>query len=326
MSDQTQTTRRNVFLMYQPKYFNHFVLSLEAAIKPETVVYFEAYQEPLATIGAEQFHISDFAADNWRGARVFVFDYFSRPISKLVQILHMCGAEIVFVQHGSLSELDHELQTGAKRLFWQRLKSRASIMAQITFLALRTGTLSLLRNNPRAIDLDCLAAAYVFIDQDALYFKEIEDRCFVCQSADSGRFRHDPEAGAVFISQPLIEDRIVDRDRYLSLFDRLVAEQDVRRVIAHPRDKVLADYARGKGLAVSGLKDQPQYPAATAVGHYSTLLFEIQGVEVIRLAYADGAEIDRFQSAGHEDRPLIADALRDRYGPASANRTGRKST
>ncbi|WJY20962.1 hypothetical protein QTA57_14285 [Fontisubflavum oceani] len=311
--------------MYQPNYFNNFVLSLEAAIKPETIIYIETYQEPHATIDAEQFHISDFAADKWSGSRVFVFDYFSRPISKLVQILHMRGAEIVFVQHGSLSQLDQELQTGAKRLFWQRLKNRVSIMAQVGLLALRTGTLSLLRDNPRAIDLDCLAAAYVFIDQDARYFKEIEDRCLVCQSADSGRFRHASDAGAVFISQPLIEDRIVDRDAYLSLFERLVAEHDVHRVIAHPRDKVLANYAHRKELAVSRLGDQPQYPAAAAVGHYSTLLFEIQGVEVIRLAYADGAEIERFQSAGHEDRPLIADALRDRYGPASANRTGRKS-
>lgn len=321
MSDHTRTTRRNVFLMYQPKYFNHFVLSLEAAIKPETVVYIETYDEARSTIDAEQFHISDFAADNWRGARVFVFDYFSRPISKLVQILHARGAEIVFVQHGSLSQLDHELQIGAKRLFWQRLKNRASIMAQIAFLALRTGTLAMLRDNPRAIELDRLAAAYVFIEHDAAYFQKIEDRCFVCQSADSGRFGHDPDAGAVFVSQPLIEDQIVDRAEYLSLFDRLVAGNDVRRVIAHPRDKVLADHARSKGLLVSGLKDQPQYPAAAVLGHYSTLLFEIQGIQVIRVAYTDGAEIDRFENTDNAQRPLITDALRQRYGPGSPSRT-----
>ncbi|MDP4062061.1 hypothetical protein RBLE17_18180 [Rhodobacteraceae bacterium LE17] len=303
--------------MYQPKYFNHFVLSIEAAIQPDTILYIERYNDPLYGIKAKQYRISAHPDNDWESTRVFVFDYFSRPITKMAQILHSLGAEIVFVQHGSLTQVDHEIQVGSKRLFLKRLMDRVLIIAQIMLFALRARCTRFLFSYPRDIRTDYLSAAYIFLEQDSRYFTDIAERCFICASENSFRFQTDPEAGNVFISQPLIEDCIVNCNSYLSLFDHIVRDHDIRCLIAHPRDKILAEHARKKGLNVYGLKDKSQHSAAAVVGHFSSLLFEIRGMKVCRLSYSTGEEIDRFQTTDYQERPLITDALRNDYGPQS---------
>lgn len=299
--------------MYQPKYFSRYMLSVADAVRPDTILYIESFGALHADVAARQVRLTDFPAEEFASARVFLFDYFSRPISKIAQILHGNGAEIVFVQHGSISHLEVEIQTGAKRIFWKRLWNRLSIMAQIARLAARTGQLDLLRSNPRKIDTRLLQAAFVFIAQDAAFFEELGEGCVICQSADAKKFQFDPQAGTVFISQPLIEDRIVDLQDYLALFDSLVDTHGVTRVIAHPRDRALADHARRKGLAVSTLKDETVFAASSVLGHYSTLLFEILGVDVTRVNYCDGTELERFRGEARDEAPVIIDELQRRY-------------
>ena len=140
----------------------------------------------------------------------------------------------------------------------------------------------------------------------------------LCQSADSKRFEAQPNAGTVFISQPLIEDGIVEPDSYFVMFDALVEKYNIARVITHPRDRMLAKHARGKGMAVSSLQEQITFPATLIVGHYSTLLYEIIGVEIVRVSHANGEEIERFIGDDRGSTPLLLDVLRETYGKPSA--------
>lgn len=322
MQANAETLRkRNLFLMYQPKYFSRYMLSVADAVRPDTILYIEAFDVPHNELAARQVRLADFPADQFENSRVFLFDYFSRPISKIAQILNAQGAEIVFVQHGSISHLEVEIQTGAKRIFWKRLRHRLAIMAQIARIAAHAGQLRSLMKNPRKLDTNLVKAAYVYIDQDTSAFQSLGDRCILCQSADSKRFAAQPDAGAVFISQPLIEDGIVEPDSYFAIFDDLVEEHDIARVIAHPRDRMLAKHARDKGIAVSSLQEQGTFPAATIVGHYSTLLYEIIGVEVVRVCHKNGDEIERFIGEDRSSTPLLLDVLRETYGQQNAAAT-----
>ena len=304
---------RNLFLMYQPKYFSRHMLAVADAVRPDTILYIEPFDAPHDEVAARQIRLTDFPTDQFKNSRVFLFDYFSRPVSKIAQILYAQGAEIIFVQHGSISHLEVEIQTGAKRIFWKRFWHRMSIMAQIARLAWRTGQLCLLRSNQRKVDTRLLQSAFVFIAEDAAFFEDLGEGCVICQSADAKKFQFDLQAGTTFISQPLIEDRLVDSRAYLALFDSLVDSHGVTRVIAHPRDRALAAHARRKGLAVSALKDQTVFAASSILGHYSTLLHEIHGVDVIRVDYSDGTELERFWGAARDEALVIVDELERRY-------------
>lgn len=309
---------RNLFLMYQPKYFSRHMLSVADAVRPDTILYIEPFDAPHYEVAARQVRLTDFPADQFKNSRVFLFDYFSRPISKIAQILYAQGAEIIFVQHGSISHLEVEIQTGAKRIFWKRFWRRLAITVQIARIAAEVGQLRSLVKNPRKLDINLVEAAYVYIEQDASAFQSLGDRCILCQSADSKRFAAQPDAGAVFISQPLIEDGIVEPYSYLTMFDSLVEKHGIARVIAHPRDRVLAKHARDKGIAVSSLQEQGTFPAASIVGHYSTLLYEIIGIEVTRVSHSNGEEIERFIGEDRSGAPLLMDVLRKNYGQQNA--------
>jgi hypothetical protein len=298
-----------VFLMYHPRYFTPFISKVYDCLLPNAIIFLEHFQTKIPEITCGQKHLNQLDVHKLKQSKIIIFDYFSKPVNCIAEALYKNGNKIIFVQHGSISEVETEIDLKLKKLFLARFKYRMQIFLSILLFSVGLRRIKSVFSLNRMLKQEILSEVYLFINDDKRFFSKTRAQVYSCTLGDDKYFTLNQKSGSMFVSQPLVEENIVEYRKYKSLFKKIVKRYNITSYLVHPRDKIFSEFAEKLGLKLYKLKSETRMEFDEIVGHYSSLLYSISGFIIHRVSHENGELIETINTKKDVSRPLFFETL-----------------
>lgn len=280
----------NVYIMYHPKFHTPFVKSIFQVAAPDLVLWIYPVSRSLRkTFPVRNMRLRSFLKSPMALEKqiYFTFDYFLTPALMAIELLKARApqSEVIYIQHGLIKSI---LGVSRKTNYAKYINALPTVSSFIFDPKIGKNILQrihyikkLWRRDFNSLETKKIfSKSYFFIEEDLIWARthlNISENYFLYQSAASKKIFYKKDGAKAYISQPLVEDKIITRHQYKKLLAFVWMSERPDLVLVHPRDSttpaILAEL--GESAAVTSLSQESQIEVQSVIGHFSTLLKEL---------------------------------------------------